>query len=67
MGAKPKFPNPPPRGEANWAAKLKNEDVRMIRQLAAHGNLLQRELAAMFNVSRRNIGAIIALQTWTHL
>ena len=47
------------RGELNGAAKLSNASVRQIRELHTTGRYLQRELAAMFGVSRPNISLVV--------
>lgn len=55
------------RGENNGQSKLAEKDVLKIRELYKTGNYLQRELANIFGVSRRNIGDIINNKTWKHI
>lgn len=52
-----------PAGESNGQAKLKANDVRMIRKLYKTG-LSQSEIANRFNVSRSLIGLIVTYQRW---
>ena len=58
-------PPPPPRGEANHAAKLTEEQVREI--LARGYESTARELAAEFGVSHQLIGFIRQGRLWKHL
>ena len=48
-------------------ATLTAEDVTKIRNLYANGDVLQRELAQTFGVSRSNITMIISRKTWRHI
>ena len=44
--------------------KLTMEDARKIRKMYAGGEYLQRELAERYSVTRKNIGHVIANETW---
>lgn len=55
----------PPRGEEHCRAKLTEENVFEIREL--EGKLLQKEIAEIYGVSRRNIGDICRRKTWKHV
>ena len=54
-------------GEDNSMAKLTEEDVRSIRELATNTNISRRELADQFNVSISLIGMIIRNKVWTYI
>ena len=54
-------------GEHHYKAKLTERDVRAIRQLYAAGAHSMYELAAMFGVSRPNVGYIINRKIWKHI
>jgi len=47
-----------------FIARVKSEDVPKIRKLANEGNLSQREIGIMFNISRSNVQAIKSGITW---
>lgn len=51
-------------GERSGAAKLTESDVREIRRLLKETNLLQREIAARFNVARSRIAHIKLGYDW---
>jgi group I intron endonuclease len=53
-------------GSKHKRAKLNEEQVLKIVQLSQQG-LLQREIAAQFNVSRLTVSAILNGQRWSHL
>lgn len=55
-----------PAGEKHYRSKLKEKDIRQIRELRASGKT-QNWLAEKFNVSRRNIRAIINSCSWKSL
>lgn len=55
------------RGVDNNKSKLNEEDVIKIRYLYSNGNITQRELAKMFNVTQPNIKEIVNFRTWKHL
>lgn len=52
-----------PRGEAHALAKLTADDVRTIRR----SPLSQRELAALYPVSRTEIRRVLAREVWRHV
>lgn len=52
-------------GELNPSNKLMEDDVRQI--ILLKGKMLQKEIAAMFGVSRENISAIHRGKSWSHL
>lgn len=54
------------RGAAQNGAKLTDDKVRQIRQLAAEG-VLQRDIASMFDVEPSTIGYIVRRKTWRHV
>ncbi len=45
--------------------KLKPDQVRRIRSL--EGKMTHDEIAAMFDIGRRNVGAILSRKTWNHI
>lgn len=53
------------RGEKRWNAKLTEADVREIRNL--QGYLLPRQIADLFNVSRRQVAMIHNRKSWAWL
>lgn len=54
-------------GERNAQAKLTNADVLRIRELAAAGKYLQREIAAMFGIRQPAVSDIVRRRRWTHV
>lgn len=56
----------PLRGEAAINSKLKDTDIPMIRDLYSEG-FYQREIGALFGVTRSVINAIIVGKSWTHV
>lgn len=54
------------KGENNYKAKLKNEDVSKIKQLLSQ-NVKQIEIAKMFNVSKMTISNIKNNKSWSDL
>lgn len=54
------------RGERHGMDKLTEDQVREIRRLYASG-MLQREIAPLFGVTRRNIGNITSGRSWKWL
>ncbi len=54
----------PTRGESCHDAKLNKFQVRVIRKCP---DLIQKELAEIFNVSRSNISCIRRRKSWTHI
>ena len=55
------------QGELSNRHKLTEQDVRMIIYIHRTNLFLQREIAEMYNVTRRNISSIINKRTWKHL
>ena len=53
------------RGERSNSAKLTEDKVREIKELAKHFS--QRWIGRKFNVSHRTIGKILNGETWTHI
>jgi hypothetical protein len=56
-----------PIGEANFRAKLTEQQVLEIRTRYALGGVFQRELADEYGVCRSLIGHIITRHLWTHI
>lgn len=54
-------------GEDRPASKLKENDVRKIREMYSSGKYSQRELAKMFGVGQRTITTIVNRITWKHI
>ncbi len=54
------------KGTANPKAKLRDEDVEQIRDLASKG-ISSKKIAEMFGVTRRLIYQIVAGKIWKHL
>lgn len=55
------------KGSKHGRAKLTEKDVLVIRGLYEKGNILQNELAQMFNVSIATISLIINSKHWKHI
>lgn len=55
------------RGEVHGRAKLKNNDIPVIRRLLAEGKLVQREIGELFGVSRQAIWYIKHGNNWAHI
>jgi predicted XRE-type DNA-binding protein len=55
------------KGENTNKAKLSNAQVLQIRRLYAKGDLSQRDLSAMFGVTRGSISPILQNKTFTHI
>lgn len=55
------------KGESNGRAKLTEQDVRMIIYMYQTGLFSQREIAAIYNVSQRNILFIVHKKHWKHI
>lgn len=56
-----------PRGESRAFAKLDEHNVLRIRAMYADGNVLQRELGVIFNVSQSTIWRIVRRKKWKHV
>jgi hypothetical protein len=53
-------------GEKNAGHKLKEQDVRLVRQLAASG-IVHRLIAQAFGISRGQVGRIVDRTKWRHV
>lgn len=53
------------RGQRNGRSKLTSDQVVEIRKLLLQGNLLQRQIADMFNVTRMTISDIKGKRSWS--
>lgn len=54
-------------GELNSRVKLKEADVKKIRELVAVGGMTHREIAEKFGVQRPAISAIVQGRHWAHI
>lgn len=54
------------RGETCKCSKLVDDNIREIRALSAEG-FSMNQIAAMFNISRRNVSYILEGKTWKHV
>lgn len=54
-------------GEANAGARLREADVRAIRERYARGGVSHADLALKFGISRTQITLIIRRQRWQHV
>jgi len=54
------------RGERHGMTSLKNEDIRLIRSLKAHG-ILQRTIAARLGIGEATVSRIVNRRGWTHI
>lgn len=57
----------PPKGSSNGFSKLTENNVIEINTLLNEGELVQREIAEIFNVSRSTITLIHNKKTWRHV
>lgn len=55
------------RGQRNGRSKLTTEQVLQIRELLTMGHLLQKQIAAMFGVTRMTISDIKGGRSWLNL
>jgi len=56
------------KGERHGKAKLTEKEVIEIRRLyALEGHMLQKDIAVLFNVSRRTISSIVSQVYWKHI
>lgn len=55
------------KGSENSYSKLNESQVKQIKNLLEEGKLFQREIAALFNVSRSTILSIWIGRTWKHV
>ena len=58
-------PKNPPHGEAHWAAKLTELQVKEIRRLSTHRSITS--LSHEFGMARSTIGDIIKRAKWAHV
>jgi hypothetical protein len=56
-----------PRGVDHWNSKLNSKKVNKIKELYLVGNLYQRKLADIFNVSLATINNVINNKSWQSL
>ena len=54
------------KGERNGQAKLTEADVREMRAMARNGKS-HEEIAALFDVTRRNVGLVVNRKSWAHV
>ena len=54
------------QGEKNGQSKLKEEDIYIIKELRSSG-MLQKEIAAVFDVSNQLISDILRGKYWAHI
>ena len=55
------------KGEEHGQAKLSKKDVLEIRNIYKNGNISQRPLAKMFNVSQMLVSLIVRKLSWKHI
>lgn len=53
------------RGEANYAAKLTDADVREIRRLA--GRMPQSKIGQIFGIEQTTVSGIVRRESWAHV
>lgn len=56
-----------PKGDTHPHAKLKESDIKEIRQMYASGEWLMKDIAARFGVSRPTISDVITGRQWSHV
>lgn len=54
-------------GEAHYRAKLSEQNVFEIRSLYRSGSATQRELAALFGISKTSVSGVINGRSWRHI
>ena len=54
-------------GESNTQCKLTEQEVRMIVYMWKTGLYAQKEIANIYNISRRNVSHIVCKRTWKHI
>lgn len=62
-----KYPEKMPRGERNGKAKLRESDIREIRNLYAEGGVKYPDLAKVFGVTNTTIMNIVRRKFWKHI
>lgn len=55
------------RGSRNGRSKLNEQQIIQIRKLLSQGNLLQKQIAKMFNVTRMTISDIKGKRSWANV
>lgn len=55
------------KGENRFNHKLKNNNIKLIKNLYKSGNFSQRQLAKKFNVSQTAIRYLLINKTWKHI
>lgn len=55
------------RGEKHGLAKLKDAEVSQIKKLLTKGELSQKKIAALFNISPSTISGINTKSAWSHM
>ena len=55
------------QGERNGRALLEESDIPVILSLWFDHHMLQRDIAAKFNVAQRTISAVVCRKTWRHV
>lgn len=56
-----------PRGEQNARSKVKESDVKIMREMYAKGGISTRTLSEKFNIGKTAIWQIVTNQTWKHV
>lgn len=56
-----------PKGEQNARSKIKECDVKNIREMYAKGGISTRALSEKFNIGKTAIWQIVTNQTWKHV
>ncbi len=54
-------------GSSSIAAKLTEQQVRMIIHMSQTGLFMQREIAKIYNIGETTVGNIVRRKTWKHL
>lgn len=63
LGRKRSFP----KGEGSHFSKLKSEDVKKILDVISKGELTQKEVGNMFNISQSHVSRLKLKRSWSHL
>lgn len=61
------YPPGPSHGEDNGMSVLTDISVLAIRALAREGNMYQREIAALFNVTQSTVSLLRRGKVWRHV
>lgn len=54
-------------GQDSPVAKLKNKDVKKIREMYALGGTTYKKIAKLFNIHEEHVGCICRRQVWRHV